>query len=135
MKDSRRRALDELEPYRHHKEGESQGGDVLHSPVAEGMLAVRRLSGPSEAEEGDQGREGVGEVVDAVGYNSQAVDDKACGQLHRPQDQVDTDAYGTCPLSLFDAVILGFRIPVVLSFHGRVHYLQRYGIPSLDRLV
>ena len=70
-----------------------------------------------------------------VGNNRQAVDDKAGGQFHRPQDQVDTNAYGTCPLSLFDADILGFYIPVVLFFHGRVHYLQRYSFPSLDRLV
>ena len=70
----------------------TQTGDVLHPPVAEGVVPVRPLGRQLEPQQGHHRGPGVGEVVESVGGDGDGAADEARQAFAGEEQQVQRDA-------------------------------------------
>ena len=80
--------LGQLEAHQQDQHGHHQAGEVLHPPVAEGVLVVRLLLRQAKAQQGDHGGPGVGKVVHGVRHYGDGPGGQARQQLSQKQQQI-----------------------------------------------
>lgn len=73
---------------RKHDDGDDDGCEVLHAPVAEGVLQVSRPGGQLRADDSDDARERVAQIVDGIHDDSHGVSYDAHSGLERSQQDV-----------------------------------------------
>lgn len=76
--------LKEREAHLNDQKSHNQGGDVFDPPVSEGMFLIGGFFRELDADQTDDRRAGIGEIVEGVGCDGDAVqggpDDKFCGK-------------------------------------------------------
>ena len=75
-----------------HDAGDDHGAQVLDASVAEGVLLIGQPARQLGADDGDDGGQGVGQVVDRVQDHGDRVGDDADARLEGRQEYVGQDA-------------------------------------------
>ncbi len=93
MEDFLQGGFPQLRPHQQDDHGDHQPGDILQPPVAEGVVLVRGLGGQLEAQQGDHGGTGVGEVVYRVGGDGDGAAENSGQELSCEEEEVQADAH------------------------------------------
>jgi hypothetical protein len=89
--DPRKGGSDKLIAYDHNNKGYDHRGQVFYPAVAERVFFVGGFVGHSEADEGDDGREYIGDVVNSICRDGDAVHKKPDGNFNGKYNEIDND--------------------------------------------
>ena len=92
LADARGGRFQKLKAHQKNQKGNGQRRNIFAAPVAVGVVLVGGLFGDAEADKRDQGRGGVGQVVDRVRRNRNAAAGRTRKQLAGGEQRVDKDA-------------------------------------------
>ena len=82
---------------REHDDGYDDGAEILDAAEAEGMLAVGRALRKFGADDGNDTRERVAEVIDGIHHNGHRTGQHAHSGLETSQQHVSHNAYPAGP--------------------------------------
>ena len=92
MQDLFKGGLAQLKSHQQDDDRNGQPGKVFNAPVAKGVVAVRLLPRQAEADEGDDGRTGVGQVIEGVGGDGNGSGNGTRNELADKQQHIQADA-------------------------------------------
>ena len=92
MQDLIKRGLGQFHTHEQDQGGYDEAADVLDTAVAEGVIQVGLLTGHFESDEGDQGRAGIGQVVEGIGSDGDGTGEGTCQILAGEEHQIQQDA-------------------------------------------
>ena len=105
-------ALTQFYTHQQDEQRDQKAGEILHAPVAKGVVRVRLLPRQPEAHQGDHRGGGVREVVEGVCGDGNGPGHQAGGELSRKEQQIEGNAHASGKYAVAAAHhgVLGLRI-------------------------